>query len=89
MLLLISPTNIGHVNRKSNNHLADFSLFYQNVTFLWYYLPLGYMLPVIRAHQGLSPVRTCPCWAYCEKNLHGAVAAMQIFVFLMKIFLFL
>ena len=25
---------------------------------------LGYMLPVIGVHWGLSPVRTCPCWAY-------------------------
>ena len=27
-------------------------------------LAFGYMLPVIGAHWGLSPVRTCPCWAY-------------------------
>ena len=27
-------------------------------------LAFGYMLPVIRAHSGLSPVRTYPCWAY-------------------------
>ena len=31
-------------------------------------LAFGYMLPVIRAHWGLSPVRTCPCWAYKEKK---------------------
>ena len=27
-------------------------------------LAFGYILPVIVAHWGLSPVRTCPCWAY-------------------------
>ena len=32
-------------------------------------LAFGYMLPVIRAHWGLSPVRTCPCWAYNKKWL--------------------
>ena len=31
-------------------------------------LTFSYMLPVIRAHWGLPPVRTWLCWAYHEKG---------------------
>ncbi|OUP31963.1 hypothetical protein B5F25_10290 [Bacteroides sp. An19] len=33
-------------------------------------LALGYVIPAIRAHSGLTPVRQCSCRAYYIKKSH-------------------
>ena len=48
-------------------------------------LALGYMLPVIRAHSGLSPVRACPCWAY-QKAGNSLSAIPRLLLQMQKLF---
>lgn len=36
-------------------------------------LALGYVIPAIRAHSGLTPVRQCSCRAYQEKEVVSKV----------------
>ena len=50
-------------------------------------LALGYVIPAIRAHSGLTPVRQSSCRAYQEKEVVSKVDTTPLFIILLGLHL--